>query len=192
MTHPTIVALAGQRIDAPGRPTPRFPSDRAGLVADRIRRTFIELDAGGLVCSAACGADLLALEAAGALGLRRHVVLPFDAGRFRETSVADRPGQWTVMFDRIVGELLPTGDVETMQGGGTDSERYAAANVRILDVAQSLAAASGAEPVAVVVWDRAAAGDWYTVTEKFIDEARRRSLRIVEISTTVASSSSDD
>ena len=153
------------------------------MVSDRIRQTLADLRAGALVCSAACGADLLALDAARALGLRRRVVLPFDARRFRETSVADRPGEWTAMFDGMLRELLPAGDVETMEGSVTDGDGYAAANIRILDVAESLAAADHAEPVAVVVWDRAAAGDWYTVTERFVDEARRRALRIVEIST---------
>jgi broad specificity phosphatase PhoE len=182
----SVVALAGQRVDAAGRPKPRFPPERVPLVAARIRDALGELGATALVCSAASGADLLALEQAGALGLQRHVVLPFDASRFRETSVADRPGDWLHLFDRTMTELDSTGDVETMahadSNGDSNADGYAAANVRILDVAQALAAARSAELVAVVVWDRAAA-EWYAVTARFMEEARRRGLRVVEIPT---------
>ena len=55
-----------------------------------------------LVCSVACGADLVALEAAERLGRRRRIVLPFAAERFRMTSVTDRPGDWGPMFDRMI------------------------------------------------------------------------------------------
>ena len=183
MRRPSIVALAGQRVDAPGRPTPRFPPERVAAVSARIRATLLDLQAAALVCSAACGADLLALEEARALGIRRCVVLPFDARRFRETSVADRPGGWDALFDRMLRELGPAGDVETMSPAGNDGDGYAAANIRILEIAQSLAAADSTDAIAVVVWDRDAA-DWYTVTERFIDEARRRALPVVEVPVT--------
>ena len=49
-----------------------------------------------LVCSAACGADLIALQAAGRVSLRRRIVLPFEPSRFRDSSVVDRPGDWAL------------------------------------------------------------------------------------------------
>jgi hypothetical protein len=180
----TVVALAGQRIDWPGRETPRFPASNGALVSERIRRQLVTLRARVLVCSAACGADLLALGEAGALGIRRHVVLPFDASRFRGTSVADCPGDWLVVFDRIVREIDATGDLETLDHDGTDMDAYGAVNRRILAFAQSLATAESMEPVAVIVWDGpAATGE--SVTAAFAREARTRALRVVEVPTTI-------
>jgi hypothetical protein len=175
-----VVALAGQRVDAPGRREPRFPLENAQLVSRRIRDLLSELKAGTLVCSAACGADLLALEEARALGLRRHVILPFDAARFRETSVVDCPGGWDATFDRVLAELKAAGEVETLNGSGTDVKAYAAVNRRILEVGQRLAFAASAELVAVTVWDGRHV-DWDGGTSGFVREALRLALRIVEV-----------
>src|SRR5262245_20553506 len=59
-----VVALGGRRIDPEPTLTPRFPFnqvDRVGMqIADQLSRSH----AVALVCSAACGADLIALETA--------------------------------------------------------------------------------------------------------------------------------
>src|SRR5947209_320182 len=94
-----VIALAGRRIDAPNAETPRFPLENREKVGNRIRDFLAEHGATALVCSAACGADLLALEAAEELGLRRRILLPFAPDRFRATSVTDRPGEWGPLFD---------------------------------------------------------------------------------------------
>src|SRR5438552_4042532 len=93
-----IVALAGRRIDAEGAPA-RFPLDQAPRVRERLDALLLELRPAALVCSAACGADLLALEAAAALNIPARIVLPFEPGRFRTSSVVDRPGDWGPRFD---------------------------------------------------------------------------------------------
>ena len=88
-----IIALAGRRIDAADADTQRFPVENIELVRRRLRELFERERPEALVSSAACGADLIALDEAGALGIRRRVILPFDRRRFRETSVIDRPGR---------------------------------------------------------------------------------------------------
>jgi hypothetical protein len=70
------------------------------LVRRRIVDLLAEEHTEALVCSAACGADLIALEEAERLGLRRRIVLPFSPRQFRETSVTDRPE---------IGDLFSTG-----------------------------------------------------------------------------------
>jgi hypothetical protein len=102
--HPTtsIIALAGRRIDASGTTPPRFPLSNVEEVRSRLAGAFVRLHAVGLVCSGACGADLVALEAAEQLGMRRRVVLPFVPDRFRKSSVVDRPGDWGRVFDRQI------------------------------------------------------------------------------------------
>lgn len=114
----TTIALAGRRIDAPDAETPRFPLANVPLVRDRLRAFFVERGAGTLVCSAACGADLVALEAAKSLGMRCRIVLPFDPARFRQTSVTDRPGDWGPTYDRLVETARREGDLVVLEGAG--------------------------------------------------------------------------
>src|ERR671936_863361 len=99
-----IIALAGRRIDAASASPARFPGENIGMVAEALQRLFRTEGATAVVSSAACGADLIALREAGALKLRRRVVLPFAAASFRGSSVTDRPGEWGPLFDAIVQE----------------------------------------------------------------------------------------
>jgi hypothetical protein len=190
-----VVALAGRRVDPPDADNPRFPSENVGLVRERLRSFLEERQAAVLVCSAACGADLVALEAAGTLGLRRRIVLPFDPEHFRETSVTDRPGDWGPLYARVVEAATRAGDLVVLEGAGDEGPAYLAANERILDEAQRLAgvaAARGAEalgPVspetalAVVVWEGHSRGD-DDATAQFATSARRRGLAVAEVLTT--------
>jgi hypothetical protein len=185
-----IITLAGRRIDAPYVTPPRFPLQHAAIVRERIYTFLVERKATALVCSAACGADLLALDAAGDLGIQRHIVLPFEQNRFRAASVTDRPGEWEALFDRITGEVQAAGNLVILSNKGADDEIFAATNKVILDEALALAQQTlhetdgrSATPVlAVLVWDGQSrgAGD---LTVHFADEARIRGLPVFEIAT---------
>ena len=70
-----IIALAGRRIDRKRAAQRVFPLENVAAVQQRVEDTLRRSGATTLVSSAACGADLVALEAAGALGIRRRVVL---------------------------------------------------------------------------------------------------------------------
>src|SRR5215470_3541611 len=106
-----IVALAGRRVDEPGTNEKRFSPDNAESVKERIRDFLKAEKVSALVSAAACGADILALEAAGELGIRRRVVLPYDKITFKHASVLDRPGDWGGRYDRIVAEVDEKGDL---------------------------------------------------------------------------------
>ena len=175
----TTIALAGRRIDPPDAETPRFPLANVPLVRDRLRALFVERGAGTLVCSAACGADLVALEVAEALGMRRRVVLPFDATKFRETSVTDRPGDWGPIFDRLVEAALRVGDLVVLEDAGEGGAAYAAANTRIIEEAAAMPGARSA----VIVWEGRPRGD-DDATAEFADEARRSGLNVEEVMST--------
>jgi hypothetical protein len=111
----TVVALAGRRIDAVDTHPSRFPLE--AIPTRRLAKLLArECAAVALVCSAASGADLLALEEAERLGLRRHIVLPFPPDRFRQTSVIDRPGDWGRVFDRLVSASQEAGDLLVLSG----------------------------------------------------------------------------
>jgi hypothetical protein len=135
-----------------------------------------------LVCSAACGADLVALDAADELGIRRRVILPFEEARFRKTSVVDRGAEWGPLFDRIMADLRARNDVVTLEVADGEAAAYAAANTMILDDAQAVAAEAGDDVVAVLVWEGESRGEDDT-TEAFGREAHLRGLPVLQVLT---------
>ena len=149
---PAIVALAGRRVDAKDADYRRFPLENVPLVQERIAAMLVAEGAEALVCSAACGADLVALAAAERLGLRRRIVLPFGPDEFRETSVTDRPGDWASLFDRQIAAARDAGDLVVLEVGDGDAA-YTAANEAIISEAQMLAAGSSRRRVAIVAWE---------------------------------------
>ncbi len=134
-----------------------------------------------LVCSAACGTDLLALDAAATLQINRRVILPFDVDRFRNESVIDRPGNWGPMFDRIVAELIATGDVDIMnETPGTGA--YLATSLKIVDKAEHLAAAHRTRVASIVVWE-GQPRPGQDLTDAFRRESLSRGIGVIEVLT---------
>lgn len=178
-----IVAFAGRRIDAPNADESRFPPANVAAVRERIRAQLAGFGATTLVSSAACGADLLALEAAGALGLRRVIVLPWDAERFRKASVVDRGAQWGAVFDRMLGEV-DARDIRVLGRPDEDDAAYLATNNAILDAAASIARKSPAheDVLAMVAWNGQPRGR-DDITKAFMTAAQHRGMQVVEVST---------
>lgn len=178
-----IIALSGRRVDAPGAKQPRFPStpEHVETVRGRILDLLKNQNARVLVSSAACGADLLALSAAGSLGLRRRIVLPFDPETFRKTSVTDRPGNWVALYDSVVDEAMKNGDL-VVTGARFGSQAYSETNHSILDEALLLARSLHYPVAAVLVWDRESRGEG-DLTEEFGVYARSKKVPVIEITT---------
>jgi hypothetical protein len=178
-----IMALAGRRIDSVDAQQQRFPSDPKNLdiVKEQIRSTLQAYGAVALVSSAACGADLLALSEAGSLGLRRRIVLPFDRGKFRATSVTDHPGQWGSLYDTVLDDVAAKGDLLVLNLS-PDDRSYAKANQVILDEALSLGQLLKQPVTAVLVWDGRSRGPG-DLTEEFGLLARKKGFPIVEVMT---------
>lgn len=176
-----IIALAGRRIDAPGEATPRFPLENRDLVRGRLETFLREVGATRLVCAAACGADLLALDAARGLGVRSLVVLPFEPERFRDLSVTNRPGDWGSAFDAVVAEAGDRGDLVVLglpEGEGAFSVANKAILARALELSRG-----GPAPAAVIVWEGARRGKG-DATAGFAAEARALGLEVRELLTT--------
>jgi hypothetical protein len=176
-----IIGLSGRRIDKEGVLPSHFPLANLELVRQRLRKLLQEEAVTGLVSSAACGADLLALSEAGPLGIRCRVVLPFDRRRFRETSVLDRPGDWR-FYDSLIDKIASQNDLLTVPDGLDDQSAYEAANRAVLDEAQKMGSSAGEEVRALLVWDGRSrgAGD---LTEAFGISARQRGLDVLEVLT---------
>jgi hypothetical protein len=160
----------------------RFPAERVPAVAEEIRTTLKRLGAKVLVCSAACGADLLALEAAGQLGIRRRIVLPFDRDQFRQTSVVDRPGHWGELYDRILDDVQSKGDLVVLGFQRGDKQAYRATNQRLLAEAEALADDDNASVRALIVWEGKSRGP-DDVTAQFFELAHVAGVITTEILT---------
>jgi hypothetical protein len=173
-----VVAIAGRRIDPPGAGEPRFPESAMEGVLNGLMAAFAESGARAVVSAAACGADIIALEAAGRMGLRRRVVLPSDPRSFRDSSVVDRPGDWGERYDRIIAEVAAANDLVIRAHPQAEGDAaYLQANVDILDEARLLADELGLPLSALVVWNQVSRGA-SDVTAHFLALARERGLPV--------------
>ena len=190
-TQDMIIALAGRRIDAPGTNPGRFPLAHVESVKNKLVTWLRLAHATQLVCSGACGADLVALQAADELGIIKTMILPFDADTFRTTSVTDRPGNWGSMYDQFVTELKRSNRVIELNYDKNDVAAYLNTNLRILDQAQRMAQSenekdphpgSPSKITAVIVWE-GKPKDADDSTYHFKTEAEKRNYPVTEILT---------
>ncbi len=179
-----VIALAGRRVDAPDAAEPRLPEANVERVRRRIYDFLKANSASVLVCAAACGADILGLEAADELGVRRHIVLPCARAVFRRTSVADRPGDWGERYDRIISEVDQLGDLLELNHCTEDERAYTVTNREVLEEAVRIAGENRDKVSAVLVWDGNVKKS-RDYTQLFAADARRLGLKVDEIPTMV-------
>jgi class 3 adenylate cyclase len=106
-------------IDAPDRRVPRFPLEKEDEIRKLLEKQLEVMNAGIGFASAACGSDILFLEAMLARGGTIHLVLPWPADEFVKTSVdLDGKGTWNRRFEavlaraasiRVLGQLYMPG-----------------------------------------------------------------------------------
>lgn len=179
-----IVITAGRRVDAADASAERFPLRNAGEVAERVRDRLRDLSAQTLVCSAACGADLIALKEARALGIRLRIVLPFEPDSFRRTSVVDRPGNsvwdWGLLYDESIRVAKNRDDLIVLASGDDATAAYLAANERIVEEARNLAA--DGDVTALIIWEGGSRGE-DDVTAELMARAEQAGIPIEEVIT---------
>jgi hypothetical protein len=172
-----IVALAGRRVDAADAAQRRFPPTRVAEVETRIEAALRETGASALVCAAACGADLVALDVAQRRGLDAWIVLPFAVDEFRQSSVVDRGDEWGAPFDAAVKAAQEQGRLCLLGLTAGDDAAYLATNTAILDKALALSGSDLAQTLAIVVWDGPISGRT-DYTADFAEAARRHGIRV--------------
>ena len=99
---PCVTALSGHMIDEKGRAAPRFPARIEQKVGLALRERLARLGPSIGYAQAACGADILFLEAMQDAGMQTHVVLPFAKNDFISESVRIAGDAWIPRFERAL------------------------------------------------------------------------------------------
>lgn len=100
----TVIIFSGHMIDSQNRIPRRFPDSGECRAADAIRNEILALNARIGYSSAACGGDILFLEAMQNLGAETHVFIPFLKQDFIRTSVGFSNIRWVDRFESILLE----------------------------------------------------------------------------------------
>ncbi len=151
---PSVVVFAGHMIDRSDRATPRFPPEIEDAVAEEIRRRIDRLNPGFGFAAAACGSDILFLEAMLDRGAENTIVLPFNEEEFARESVDFIPGSnWRERFDRVVAHAarVITASTQRLEIGGIS---YEFCNELLLGLATIRARQLDTELIPLTVWNR--------------------------------------
>jgi class 3 adenylate cyclase/tetratricopeptide (TPR) repeat protein len=120
---PCVVVFAGHMIDRPERSEPRFPRELEKAVAKEIHDEIEKVQPGFGFSSAACGSDILFLEAMLDRGAEVSVVLPYNEQEFVHDSVDFAP-KWRPRFDRVLARAarVITASTQRLEIGGVSYE----------------------------------------------------------------------
>lgn len=102
MSLPPVLIFMGHMIDMPDAVQARFPADAVDSVAAAIAATIDRDNTSAAFGSAACGSDLIFIEALQEKGIEVNVVLPFSKNDFVESSVGFAGAEWIERFDKAM------------------------------------------------------------------------------------------
>ncbi len=146
-----IVACSGHVIDNPGR-AKRFPPEAETAAKAKIDEALEKLGARCGYSSAACGTDILFLEAMAERGGETHVFLPFAKEEFIETSVRRAGGNWVSRFERVLDHATSVHYV-TNEGYYGDDTLFTFCNQVMLGFAAMRGRGLDEDPNLLVIWD---------------------------------------
>lgn len=168
LPQPRVIVFTGHMVDVAGRKTPRFPSRQEQAVCNAIEEYVSQ--AGGTIgfAAAACGADILFLEAILNARGEINIVLPCAPETFIKSSVAPAGGNWVARFNHIVERANQLVILSEQHTGDTS---YAYANLVLYGLAKSYAKHIDASLDALAVWDGEAgkAGGTGSAVQKWLD-----------------------
>ena len=153
---PQVIAFSGHMIDHPERASPRFPADVEARVAAALRETVAALGPSIGFAQAACGADILFLEAMQDAGMQTQIVLPFPAAEFVRSSVAFAGEHWIARFERALARATRV-VLATEEGFLGDDVLFEHAANLIQGMAYLRAMELSAHPLMLTVLERGAA-----------------------------------
>lgn len=179
-----VLALAGRRIDEDNAGYCRFPLNKVIEVRKWLENYYRVHNVASIVCSAACGADLIALDIAGRMGIERWVILPTMPSIFKINSVSDRPGDWGDLYDTIINQLVIEERLVILHLDPDDDATYTITNTEIIHQSMVLASGikSGHSLKALVLWEGQARSE-KDITFDFIEKAKQNNIVVDEIRT---------
>ena len=179
---PPVLAVTGHMIDQPGRFKPRFPAEDEAMVQKQIEAVLDRVAPVAVYGQAACGTDILCLEAQLERGGEIHIVLPFPPDEFRRTSVDIIPdADWGERFERVIEAAQSVTATSDHYAEGSAST-YHYANLILTGMAQLRAQVLQTSLSGLAVWDgKDAAGPGGTGDVVSLWRARGFSLDIVEL-----------
>jgi class 3 adenylate cyclase len=150
---PPVMVFAGHMIDRPDRAISRFPPEDERKIAQEIRKKIDQVKPGFGFSSAACGSDILFLEAMLEHGAEISVVLPYDSEQFIVDSVDIIPNSnWRPRFDEVLRKAgrVVTASTERLEIGGVS---YEFCNQMLLGLATIRARQLETDLIPLAVWD---------------------------------------
>jgi len=168
---PSVVVFSGHMIDRPGRPVPRFPPELEQAVYNSISQRLFEVNAGFGFSSAACGSDILFIEALLKKGAESHIVLPYDKYQFMRNSVDVIAGaSWDARFNAALKKAT---QVFTASENMFEEEgiSYEYSNHLLIGMARMKAVQIGTNTVSMSVWDKKT-GDGPGGTSSFVEKLK--------------------
>ena len=100
---PNVAVFTGHMIDLPDRLTPRFPGSQEKLVYNEIATHLEKMNAEIGFSSAACGSDILFLEAMLDRNGEINIILPYEKNAFKKDSVEIIPDStWGHRFEKVL------------------------------------------------------------------------------------------
>jgi class 3 adenylate cyclase len=152
--RPQVVLFAGHMIDLPDRRRSRLPGDLAPRVQRRIRGA-LDRFGGHLIgySSAACGSDIMFLEAVLAAGGEAHVVLPYDREDFARDSVDFGGTHWRERFEEVLAHATEVVIASPRQKLSLGGASYGYANNVLTGLAMAHAARVDGSLHTLAVWD---------------------------------------
>lgn len=168
-----VVVGSGHMVDAPDRPTPRFPPSQVGRVSRAVAETLQAWEIGPdstIVTGGARGTDIIVAESGLALSARLLLCLALPPEEFASQSVALPDTDWTARFQR----LLERAEVRVLadEARSVSDDVFARANVFMLQTARAL---TDHDLRAIVVWN-GEDGDGPGGTADFIQRARNEGV----------------
>ncbi|MDR2067584.1 MAG: adenylate/guanylate cyclase domain-containing protein [Holosporaceae bacterium] len=102
LVPPTIVVFTGHAIDHPSFQVSLFPQELESDVKRTIAEKLQSINAKIGYSSAACGADIIFVEALQSIGGEINIILPFAISDFVETNVRHAGPRWEKRFEKIL------------------------------------------------------------------------------------------
>jgi hypothetical protein len=177
---PPVMVFTGHMVDRPDRASPRFPVAHVEEVGTRIRREVERMQPVAAYGSAACGADILCLEAVHEVGGEIHIVLPFPPEEFRRVSVDYLQGSgWGRRFDRLIEVANEIHTVSEHYATGSEST-FEYTNLVLTGLGMLRGQMLDTDVAAITVWN-GARGDGPGGTGTVVDIWRHHDFEVTRV-----------